>query len=49
MKHLFFECEFAQLYWASLHVIWDLSLSVPELIEDGKRHFQCDCYMEVVA
>jgi hypothetical protein len=48
MKHLFFECEFAQLCWASSHIIWDLSLSVIELIEDGKRHFQFDCYMEVV-
>jgi hypothetical protein len=48
MKNLFFECEFAQLCWASLHFIWDLSLSVPELIEDSKRHFQFDCYMEVV-
>jgi hypothetical protein len=48
MKHLFFDSEFAQLCWTSLHIIWDLSLPVAELIENGKRLFQFDCYMEVV-
>jgi hypothetical protein len=27
LKHLFFECQFAQLCWTSLHIIWDLSLT----------------------
>jgi hypothetical protein len=48
MKHLFFDCEFVQLCWALLHFIWDLSLPVIDMIEDGKRHFQFDCYLEVV-
>jgi hypothetical protein len=45
MKHLFFDCEFAEPCWASLHFIWDLSLMTTDMIEDGKRHFQFDCYM----
>jgi hypothetical protein len=48
LKHLFFDCEFAQLCWASLHFIWDLSLPTIAMIKDGRRHFQFDCYMEVV-
>jgi hypothetical protein len=44
LHHLFFECEFTQ---TALHQIWDLSLSMVELIEDGKRHFTHSCFMEV--
>jgi hypothetical protein len=38
--HLFYDCEFAQMCWASLHIVWDLSLEVVDMIEDGKRQFQ---------
>jgi hypothetical protein len=34
VKHLIFECEFAQLCWTSLHIIWDLSLPVTEMIQE---------------
>jgi hypothetical protein len=36
LKHLFFECEFAQSYWTA-HIVWDLSLPVLEMIEQQKR------------
>jgi hypothetical protein len=29
-------------------MVWDLSLPVVEMIEDGRRHFMHRCYMEVV-
>jgi hypothetical protein len=48
LKHLFFECQFAQLCWTSLHIIWNLSLPVLEMVVDGKTHFQYSCYMEVI-
>jgi hypothetical protein len=48
LKHLFFECEFAQSCWMALHIVWDLSLSVLEMIEQQKRQFLLDCYMEVI-
>jgi hypothetical protein len=48
MKHLFFECKFAQMYWATMHSVWDLSLSVAEMIEHNCRHFQHSCYMEAI-
>jgi membrane-bound metal-dependent hydrolase YbcI (DUF457 family) len=48
LKHLFFECEFAQMCWSGLNIIWGLSLPVVEMIEDGHRHFMHSCYMEVV-
>jgi hypothetical protein len=48
MHHLFFECEFAQMCWTALHHVWDLSLPVVEMIEDGKRQFSHACYMEVM-
>jgi hypothetical protein len=47
-KHLFYDCEFSQMCWASLHIVWDLSLEVVDMIEDGKRQFQFGCFMEVV-
>jgi hypothetical protein len=25
LKHLFFECEFVQSCWTTLHIVWDLS------------------------
>jgi hypothetical protein len=48
LMHLFFTCEFAQLCWTALHITWDLSLSLVELIEEGRAHFQYACFMEVV-
>jgi hypothetical protein len=48
LKHLFFECEFAQSCWTALHIVWDLSLSVLEMIEQQKRQFLSGCYMEVI-
>jgi hypothetical protein len=48
LKHLFFDCEFAQICWTSLHIVWDLSLPVTEMIEDGKQQFQFSCFMEVI-
>jgi hypothetical protein len=48
MKHLLFECEFGQMCWASLHIVWDISLSVTDMIEDGRRHFHHSCYMEAI-
>jgi hypothetical protein len=34
----FFECEFAQMCWAALHQVWNLSLAVVEMIEDGSHN-----------
>jgi hypothetical protein len=34
--------------WTALHHVWNLSLSVVEMIEDGKEQFTHACYMEVV-
>jgi hypothetical protein len=48
LMHLFFTCEFAQLCWTSFHIFWDLLLSVVEMIEEGRAHFQHACFMEVV-
>jgi ubiquitin C-terminal hydrolase len=48
MKHLLFECEFAQLCWTALHIVWDLSLVVDDMIIEGKRNFGNICYMEVI-
>jgi hypothetical protein len=36
LHHLFFECEFAQMCWTTLHQVWDLNLPVVEMIKDGK-------------
>jgi hypothetical protein len=48
LKHLFFECEFAQTCWAALHIVWGLSLLVLEMIEQQRRYFLPSCYMEVI-
>jgi hypothetical protein len=48
VKHLIFECEFAQLCWTLLHIIWDLSLPVIEMIEEQKGQFPNGCFMEVI-
>jgi hypothetical protein len=37
LKHLFFECEFAQCYWTSLHIVWDLTLVVDEMIAASEQ------------
>jgi hypothetical protein len=34
--------------WASLHIVWDLSLSVVSMIEQQRSRFGFDCFMEVV-
>jgi hypothetical protein len=48
LKHLFFECEFAQSCWTALHIVWDLSLSVLDMVEEHRRDFQYSCYIEVI-
>jgi hypothetical protein len=37
LKHLFFECEFVQSFWTVLHIVWDLSLLVVEMIENQRK------------
>jgi hypothetical protein len=41
IQHIFFECEFSEPCWSTLHIVWDLSLSVIV------SHFNYSCYMEV--
>jgi hypothetical protein len=48
IKHLIFECEFAQMCWTSLHIIWDLALSPTEMVEYQKSQFYHNYYTEVV-
>jgi hypothetical protein len=48
MKHLFFECEFAQSCWTALHIVWDLSLVVDNMLIEGKWNFRNICYIEVI-
>jgi hypothetical protein len=48
VKHLFFECEFAQNCWMALHIVWDLALPVVDMIEQQRSQFPSDCYMEVI-
>jgi hypothetical protein len=33
LQHLFFECEFSQFCWSVLHIVWNLSLSVMDMIK----------------
>jgi hypothetical protein len=42
LKHLFFQCEFAESCWTALHIVWDLSLPVLKMIEQQKRQFLSD-------
>jgi hypothetical protein len=48
IKHLIFACEFAQMCWASLHLIWDLSFPIIKIIQDQKGQFPNGCFMEVI-
>jgi hypothetical protein len=48
VKHLFFECEFAESCWTALHIVWDLSLPVLEMNEQQKRQFLSVCYIEPI-
>jgi hypothetical protein len=48
IKHLFFDCEYAQTCWTALHLVLDLSLPVVEMIEAGRRHFSHNSYVEVI-
>jgi hypothetical protein len=35
-KHLFFEYDSRSLCWTTLHIVWDLSLPVVDMIEQQK-------------
>jgi hypothetical protein len=48
LHHLFFGCEFAQSCWTTLHIVWDLSLSVVSMMEHQRNQFSHDCLMEVL-
>jgi hypothetical protein len=48
IKHLILECEFAYMCWTSLHIIWDLSLPVIEMIQEHKGEFPNGYFMEVI-
>jgi hypothetical protein len=48
MKHLFFECEFAQACWTAIQIIWDLSLPVADMVQEQRSQFPSSCYMEVI-
>jgi hypothetical protein len=48
LHHLFFGREFVQSCWTSLHIIWDIFISVVSMIEQQKNRFGYDCFMEAV-
>jgi hypothetical protein len=48
LQHLFFECEFLQSCWSALHIVWNLSLSLMDMIKQQHSQFPYSCYMEVI-
>lgn len=46
-KHLFFGCSFSERCWLEVGFDWNFSLSVGDIIQDGKLRSRLKCFKEV--
>jgi hypothetical protein len=44
--HLFFLCPFSRECWRSLHIVWDFNLDFFSMMDEARRKFQNEFFME---
>ena len=47
LKHLFFDCPFALVYWQKLGIVWDDTNDIHTLLQQGRRHFGMAYFIEI--
>lgn len=48
LVHLFFTCPFSQWCWRFLDISWNLTLSVQDMIQEGKGKLRLKSFKEIV-